>query len=195
MPMMIRTTRSSMSVKPPSSRARRCRTLYISSCPFMGMAASGSADSVGNRDVSRRMVVVAQTGLARTGRPGRPVAITEAADRLDRRRAGCVGVELSPQIADVELHLVAGGREVVSPDELAELVVAQHLVRVGHEGDQEPELQACQRNFAPGVVDGALRERDAEPAVGVRLLRSIAARAAKEDVDARDQLLPSERLD
>ena len=48
----------------------------------------------------------------------RSVAVPEAANRLNRCRARCVGVELSPQVADVELHLVAGGGEGVAPDDV-----------------------------------------------------------------------------
>ena len=37
----------------------------------------------------------------------RPVAVAEAAYGLDRGGSGCVRGELPPQVADVELHLVA----------------------------------------------------------------------------------------
>ena len=85
-------------------------------------------------------------GLAR-----RSVAVSEAANRLNRGRSRLVGIELSPQVADVELHLVAGGGECVAPDELTQLVVAQYLVRVTDERRQEPVLEAGQGNL-PGAA-------------------------------------------
>src|SRR6266404_2717273 len=129
-------------------------------------------------------------GLAR-----RSVAVAEAANRLNRGRSGLVGIELSPQVADVELHLVAGGGNAVTPDELAELVVAQYLVRVTDEGRQEPVFEAGQGDFALVVAHRALSKGDAEPGVGVGLLGAAAAWTAEKHVHPRNQLLPSERLD
>src|SRR5437899_12378731 len=83
-------------------------------------------------------------GLAR-----RSVAVPEASNRLNRGRSRLVGIELSPQVADVELHLVAGGGKAVTPHELAELIVAQYLVRATDEGRQAPVFEASQADFAP----------------------------------------------
>src|ERR1700745_2143829 len=88
----------------------------------------------------------------------RSVAVPEAANRLNRGRARCVGVELSPQVPDVELHLVAGGGQGVAPDELAKLVVAQHLVRVTDEARQEPVLEPGQGDLTLVVAHRPLSE-------------------------------------
>src|SRR5262249_35856958 len=110
------------------------------------------------------------------------------------RRMGCVRGKLAPQVADVELHLVAGGRDVLAPDELAELVLAQYLIRVTDEGGKEPVFEARQGDLTVVEANGAVSEGDAEPSVGVRL-RAAASVSAKEHFDAGDQLLASERLD
>src|SRR6476661_10612476 len=105
----------------------------------------------------------------------RSVAVPEAANRLNRGRARRVGVELSPQVADVELHLVAGGGECVAPDELTQLVVAQYLVRVTDERRQKPVLEAGQGNLALVVAHRPLSKRNAEAGGGVGLLGGAAA--------------------
>src|SRR5689334_17551786 len=91
----------------------------------------------------------------------RPVPVAEAPNRLDRGTPRGVRSELSTQVADVQLHLVARGAEAVAPDELAQLVVAQHLVRVPDEGGEQPVLQRSERHLALVVPDGALSEGDA----------------------------------
>src|SRR4029077_7844198 len=136
-----------------------------------------------------------EAGGGPKGLSGRSVAVAEAADGLDRCRPGWVRGELAAQVADVELDLVAGGGEGVAPDELAELVVTQHLVRVGDEGDQEPVFERREDVFSLVVANGALIERYAEPRVGVTLLRGTATWTTKEHLDTRDQFLASERLD
>src|ERR1700745_3574746 len=88
----------------------------------------------------------------------RSVAIPEAANRLNRGRSGLVGIELPPQVADVELHLVARSGKGVTPDELAELIVAQDLVRVPDEGRQEPVFETGQGDFPLVVAHSALRK-------------------------------------
>src|SRR5262252_6664919 len=123
------------------------------------------------------------------------VPVAEAADGLDRGTRRCVRVELSPKVADVELHLVAGGGQRVTPDELAKLVVAQYLVRVADEGGQQAIFEARQSNLTILVAHGTLSEGDAEPRVSVRVALTAAARAAKEHIDPRNQLLAPERLD
>ena len=83
----------------------------------------------------------------------------------------------------------------VAPDELAQLFVAQHLFRVPDERRKQPVFETRQGDLAVVVAHGALREGDAEPGVGVRVLRSAAAWTAQEHVDPCHELLTSERLD
>src|SRR4029077_12150852 len=89
----------------------------------------------------------------------------------------------------------AGDAEGIAPDELEQLVAAQDLPRVPHERREELELERRQRDVPAGVRDGALREVDRAESVAVALRRlRPGSRAAEEGLDARDQLLPSERL-
>ena len=69
------------------------------------------------RDLARR-----SQSCSRGCWPSPAVAVAEPAHRLDRRCVRCVRHELSPQIADVELHLVARDAVGVAPDELEQLV-------------------------------------------------------------------------
>src|SRR6266508_940262 len=73
------------------------------------------------------------------GGRGWPVAVAEAPHRLDRVLVRGVG-ELAPQVAHVELDLLAGAVDGVPPGHLQELVVAEHLVGVTREGGEEAEL-------------------------------------------------------
>src|SRR2546430_2442671 len=78
----------------------------------------------------------------------RPVAVAEPAHRLDR--LGISGrAQLSPQVADVELDLVARGGVGVAPYELEQLLVREDLPRVAHERRQEPELLRPRAQLLP----------------------------------------------
>src|SRR5207302_9096461 len=79
--------------------------------------------------------------LVRALRGGASVAVAEAAHRLDRHLVCRVRRELLAQVADVELHLVRRDAIRVAPDELEQLVAAQHLVGMPDERRQELELE------------------------------------------------------
>src|SRR5688572_16386094 len=66
-------------------------------------------------------------------RSGCAIPVTESAHGLDRSRHP----ELPPQVADVELHLLAR-RILVTPHELEQLLVAEDLIRMADEGGQQP---------------------------------------------------------
>ena len=53
-----------------------------------------------------------------------------------------------PQVADVELHLVARDAVGIAPDELEQLVAREHLVRVLHERGEQLELERRQLHVA-----------------------------------------------
>src|SRR2546423_12997607 len=129
--MMIRTTSSSISVKPLSSLLSLClrecmQFSFMDGYPDPTWIGSACRKSGCLREVEGR-------GFPRARLRQRPVPVTEPADGLDRRRSRRVGGELSPEVADVELHLVAGGCKRGAPNELPELVVTQYLVRVTNE--------------------------------------------------------------
>src|SRR5207248_7812052 len=125
-----------------------------------------------------------------------PVAVAEPADRLDRNLVRRLWGELLPQVADVELDLIGRDAVRVAPDELEQLVAAQHLVGMADERRQELELERGELDGA--VVDGddALGEVDRQVAVRVgRLLSLACAGAPQQRLDARNELLAAERLD
>src|SRR5581483_6012566 len=134
-------------------------------------------------------------------RPARPALdglVAVAADRPDRDGCGSAGVELLPEVTDVELHLLGADPDRPSPDELEQLVAAQHLAGVADEAREELELERRQGYLPLADCDAELGEVDREIAVGVRLLLRLAGGtpgAAQEALDACDELLPAERLD
>ena len=108
--------------------------------------------------------------LLRLGRPLNRwgVAVAEAAHGLDRHESGAAGIELAPEVADVELHLVAADAERVAPDELEQLVAREHLPRMADEGREEPELERRQLHLPVGDRDPGLRPVDRQVAVASR---------------------------
>ena len=68
---------------------------------------------------------------------------------------------------------------------------------MAHEHREQLELEGGQGHVALLVRDGPLREVDRHLIVGIGLLTVLAVRASasKQRLDARDQLLPPERLD
>src|SRR5262249_57960753 len=60
--------------------------------------------------------------------------VADAADRVDQRRPA--GVDLLPQVTDVQLDHVRLAAEVVVPDPVEDLRLGQHPARVAHEGPQ-----------------------------------------------------------
>src|SRR6476619_3129888 len=61
--------------------------------------------------------------------------VTDRPERLDRRRVVLAG-ELAPQVADVHLHHVGAGVEVIAPDRAQDLLAREHLVLAAHEVDE-----------------------------------------------------------
>src|SRR5437763_91707 len=68
--------------------------------------------------LARRAVDTRARAARRRLDRGRLVAVAEAADGLDRDVVGVVRVELAPEVADVELYLVAADAVGIAPDEL-----------------------------------------------------------------------------
>src|SRR5207247_5072090 len=118
------------------------------------------------------------------------VPVAEAADRLDRYVRRRFWVELAPQIANVELHLVAGDAVRVAPDELQQLVAAEDLSRMAHQRRQELELERRQRDVTARVRHGALPEVDRHQGIRVALRRVTRPRprSPQERLHARDEL-------
>src|SRR3954468_1949629 len=117
-------------------------------------------------------------------RPLAAVAVAEAADRLDRACVRCIRQELLAQVADVELHLVAGHAVRIAPDELEELVSRQDLVWVLHERGQQLELERRQLDVAPPDDHAPLRVVDLQEGIAVRLDHlGLAAGSSQERLD------------
>src|SRR2546423_663006 len=68
---------------------------------------------------------------------GRAIPVAEAAHRLDAD----VLAELAPQVADVELHLIARHGIRIGPDPLEQLVAVEDAAGAADEGAEEPELE------------------------------------------------------
>src|SRR5439155_717538 len=96
-----------------------------------------------------------RAGAARR-RSRRAVAVAEAAHGLDRSHIGLVGLELAAEIADVELDLVAADAVCIAPDEIEQLLAAQHLARVAYECGEKPELERRQLHLAVADRDTRL---------------------------------------
>src|ERR1700761_6726464 len=95
-----------------------------------------------------------QNGCCRSGGSGglAPVAVAEAADRLDNRVLAHLRAELAAQPHDAVLHAVGADTEGVAPGQLEQLDRGQYLSAVPDEGGEEPELGG-------GQLDGnAVRE-------------------------------------
>ena len=91
---------------------------------------------------------------AGSGGPG-PVAVPEPAHGLDQGFLRPRLRELMAQVADVELRAGTRAAERVAPDELEELLVGEHLVRMADEDGEELELERRQRDLVP--ADGRPR--------------------------------------
>src|SRR5919197_121565 len=91
--------------------------------------------------------------------------------------------------------MVSIGRTLVTPNQLEQLLVREDLVRVAHEGGEEPELERRQGNLLTSRLNGALREVDHYEAVRVAL-RGLLPRpaAAQPRIDPRQELLTAEGL-
>src|SRR5205823_7655043 len=107
----------------------------------------------------RRRARARSDDLAPTGLR-RPVAVAEAARRLDQLRLRRIALDLQAQVADVELDLVAAAGERVAPDELQQLVAGEELVRMLGQRREQAELERRQRHeltphpdLAGGEVD------------------------------------------
>src|SRR4029077_4215442 len=103
--------------------------------------------------------------LARRG-----VAVAEAAHGLDRHAVGGLRVELPAEVADVELHLVAADAVRVAPDELEQLIAAEHLTGVADEGREQAELERRELHLALADVEAALAPCDRQVRVSMPLL-------------------------
>src|SRR5215470_13235257 len=123
------------------------------------------------------------------------IAVPESPERLDRDAARVVGCELAPEVADVQLDLVARDAVRVAPDDIEELVTRQHAIRVLDEGREQLELERGELHGAALDADAALRIVDRDELVLVRLeqLRATAG-PAEQRLHAGEQLLPPERL-
>src|SRR5436190_18921237 len=83
---------------------------------------------------TKRLVRV--RGTRRTASSGRRLEhITGAAHGVDHRRAA--GVDLAPEVGDVELDDVGLAAEVVVPDPVQDLRLAEHPPGVAHEEAQQ----------------------------------------------------------
>ena len=107
------------------------------------------------RTTTTRVTTSARTTTtkARTRLARRAVRIAEASPRLDRNRVGRFGGELLPEVADVELDLVA--RRVGVPRELEQLLVGQHLVRMTDERRQQRNSSGRSTPAPPTATSGA----------------------------------------
>ena len=120
--------------------------------------------------------------------------VAEAAHGVDQRLAG--GVDLLAQVADVGLHDVRVAAEVVVPDVVQDLRLAQHPAGVGEQVAQQPELGGRELHELAGaphlaalLVQLQVLVDQAPPGV------LLAAGAAQHRAHAGHQLLEAERLD
>src|SRR4051812_35756286 len=97
-----------------------------------------------------------------------PVAVPESAHGLDQGLLCPRLRELLAQVADVELRAGARAADRVAPDELEELLVGEHLVRVADEDGEELELERRQLGLVPADGDLTLGEVDGHEPVAVR---------------------------
>src|SRR5215472_7577366 len=65
------------------------------------------------------------------------IPVAESAQRLDRNAPRVLRRQLAPQVADVELDLVARDSVRVAPHDVQELVARQHAVGVLDEGREQ----------------------------------------------------------
>src|SRR5206468_2396015 len=96
----------------------------------------------------------------------RPIAVAESPDGLDRIALDSGRPDLSTQVADVQLDLLAGDAVLVAPDELEQLAVGEELVPVANEREEQPELARRQAQLAPADRRRPPRHVDGDEAVG-----------------------------
>src|SRR4029077_4200310 len=117
--------------------------------------------------------------------PWRHEPIADAANGLDR---GSFGTELSPDLADMDVHGSGLTGEIGTPDILEEAVTGQDDARIAGEGSEQvelarsqPEIAVRDRRLAPARVDSQ----------GPDLHRPAAARRglgpAKDGLDPGDE--------
>src|SRR5579884_2123468 len=79
-------------------------------------------------------------------RRGFPQHVADPTHRVDQPGLAA-GLGLAPQVADVDLERVTGGREVVAPDLLEDAASGQHPARVGQQQLEQGELGAGQADL------------------------------------------------
>ena len=173
-----RTVRGCRAALSPSGRLGRCSRLAGKSAADGGRAAGragvpgslrgratvvtptarqASASSTTSPTVSRARSV---RRAGRAAAPHRGLRLEDVADpahRVDHR--GAPGVDLLPQVADVELDDMRLAAEVVGPDPVEDLGLGQHPAGVAHQEPQQLELGAATapparppRRHLPGVL-------------------------------------------
>src|SRR6195952_1846417 len=124
--------------------------------------------------------------------------VPDPAHRVDEARLA-LGLGLAPQVADVDLEGVAGGREVVAPDLLEDAGARQDPARVRDEQLEQRELGAGERDrpFAAADVagDGVQGQVREHQRVGVLVAGALLRRGpAQQRPQPREELLEGERL-
>mmetsp|Transcript_21671 Transcript_21671/g.84405 ORF Transcript_21671/g.84405 Transcript_21671/m.84405 type:complete len:428 (+) Transcript_21671:1981-3264(+) len=127
--------------------------------------------------------------------------VAHAPDGLDVARLGRVGLEHLAQPRDLHVQAAVEGLELAAAGELGQLVAAQGLARVAHQGLEHRELAGGQRQLLAVLGQPAQREVELEGAEGdghrllARRARGFGRRAAAQHrVDAGQQFARIEGL-
>src|SRR5690606_37362673 len=120
--------------------------------------------------------------------------VANAADCVDQPRLTSL-LGLAPQVADIDLEGVRGGRKVVPPYLLQDPLPGQHLAWVPQQQFEQRELGAGQPDLAIAAVHlaGGRVERQVGQRQGSGLV-SARGRTAQQRAQPREQLLEGERL-
>src|SRR5206468_8818791 len=122
----------------------------------------------------------------------RAESVSESTHRVNQPRTAVL-LELLPDPRDVHLERVGLRTRRDRPHSLRQLGVCDELPAVAHEGGEDPELDARQRQ--PLALPRRESLAQVDDHIGGRELRAaFAAVAADHRLDARDQLLERERL-
>src|SRR6195952_1941329 len=135
--MTSRTTTSGAKAARSSSRrapSGRARTSWPTPVSAVVTDARMGSESSTTRTRAGRSTVVPRSGVSAQDVP-------DPAHRVDEARLA-LGLGLAPQVADVDLEGVAGGREVVAPHLLEDLRAREHPARVRQQQLQQRELGA-----------------------------------------------------